>query len=67
MDKPGIYFLGSLKVKRSSDVFSGSISLEKKETPSENEVLEKFVIPSAAGTKWELPLKNRLKELKEKK
>ena len=64
MDKPGIYFLGSYKVKRSADIFSSSIGLEKQVKPTESEVLGKFIIPSAAGTKWELPLKNRLKELK---
>jgi hypothetical protein len=67
MDKPGIYFLGSFKVKRDKDIFSHSIGLEKVDSPAESEILEKFVIPSASGTKWELPLKNRLKELKEKK
>jgi hypothetical protein len=67
MNKPGIYFLGSYKVKRDADIFSHSIGLEKKDSPAESEVLEKYIIPGAAGTKWELPLKNRLEELKGKK
>jgi len=64
--KPGIYFVGSYKIKKVKD--GGLFGIDKYETiatkrPSEKQVL-KQLITYAKDTKWENAIKQRIKRLK---
>ncbi|MBV8881496.1 MAG: hypothetical protein JO332_16135 [Planctomycetaceae bacterium] len=63
IEKPGIYYIGALKMKDEGNFFKSKYDIDVAEKPSEREVLEKLV-PHAKGTTVEARLLQRLGELK---
>lgn len=64
--KPGLYFVGSYKIKKVKD--GGLFSVDKYETVATKEVSEKQalqkLIKYASGTKWKKIIERRIKKLK---
>lgn len=63
IEEPGIYFLGSYKVKDTGTIFSSNYEIGVVSTPAERQVLEK-ILPHTQGTLWEARLRRRLEDLK---
>jgi hypothetical protein len=63
IEKPGLYYIGSYKMKDLGNFFKSKYDIELAETPSEREVLSK-VLPHAKGTIWEERIRQRLETLK---
>lgn len=63
IEKPGLYYLGSYRMKDESSFFKAKYDIDVSEKPSEREVLEK-ILPYAAKTSWEERVRKRLEELK---
>jgi hypothetical protein len=60
IDRPGLYFVGSFKIK---DLGKRKFDVEVCEKPTEREILEK-ILPHAGGTVWESRVRQRMDELK---
>lgn len=63
IEKPGLYFIGSFKMKDEGNLFKSKYDIDLAEKPTEREILEK-ILPHAKGTAWEDRLRKRLEGLK---
>src|SRR5262245_59700014 len=63
LEKPGLYYLGSFKMKDEGNFFKSKYDIDLAETPTERQILEKILL-HAKGTEWEERLRKRLEELK---
>lgn len=59
IDKPGVYFIGSYKYVDAGSWFNRKFDIEKIDSPSPQEVLER-IMPFVTGTKWETRLRANL-------
>jgi len=63
IEKPGLYFVGSFRMKDEGNFFKSKYDIDLADKPTEREVIEK-ILPYAKGTEWDDWLRRRLKELK---
>ena len=63
IEKPGLYYIGTFKMKDLGSFFKSKYDIDVAEAPSEREILEK-ILPFAAGTQWDERVRGRLEQLK---
>ena len=63
IEKPGLYYLGSYKMKDEGSFFTSKYDIDVAEKPTEKEILEK-ILPYAGGTQWDERIRKRLEEMK---
>jgi hypothetical protein len=61
--KPGLYFLGAYKYRKTGTFFFPKFEMEKVASPSEKDLLKKLM-PYSTGTQWEALILKRIEVLK---
>lgn len=63
IEKPGLYYVGTYKMKDEGSFFKSKYDIGPAETPSERQILEN-ILPFAKGTQWDAKVRERLEQLK---
>lgn len=61
--KPGLYFMGSYKFRKAGTFWKPKFDIERTETPTEKEILQRM-LPYSTDTQWEDLIKKRIARLK---
>lgn len=63
ISKPGLYFVGSYKYRKTGSFWKPSFEMERIQKPTELELLTKL-LPYSTGTQWEAKIKKRMEQLR---